>query len=202
MWFVTDRDERDDVEVAKMMAMLGDRACLCVLKQRELENYLAEPRAIVSFIGEKRRLAGMSGEPPSEGEITVALQEAAGALKEEVVRLRLERRVLAPLVLQGRGLTGSVVERLDAAKQSLEKRGQSINAEEKLVRGQVDDSWQADALSIVPGTMLLDKVVAKYGVRFNKEAGDSLRLARVLSATAIPAELIELLRQVTREQEQ
>ncbi len=40
LWFVADRDERDDAEVVRMMQRLGGRARLVVLKKRELENYL------------------------------------------------------------------------------------------------------------------------------------------------------------------
>jgi AAA domain, putative AbiEii toxin, Type IV TA system len=40
MWFVTDRDERDDEDVRQMLQCLGGAAVLKVLDRRELENYL------------------------------------------------------------------------------------------------------------------------------------------------------------------
>jgi len=54
IWFVTDRDERNDEEVKRMLERLHGRAKLYVLPKRELENYLMNEDAILRFIEYKQ----------------------------------------------------------------------------------------------------------------------------------------------------
>jgi putative ATP-dependent endonuclease of OLD family len=96
--FVADRDERDDLEVQKMVKRLGQSAGLKVLDRRELENYLFSPAAIVRFIEEKRSAAARQrDQSPSESETQATIEEEARNLKDEVIRLRYEATVLKPV---------------------------------------------------------------------------------------------------------
>ena len=90
MFFITDRDERDDTEVAKMIEKLGSRAELRVLAKRELENYLLDPTAVAKFLSEKRTLAGIKQDHPSVQAVRYAISTTVDSLRQEVVRLRLE----------------------------------------------------------------------------------------------------------------
>lgn len=58
VFFMLDRDEREEAEVKRLSAQLGHKAKLIVLKKRELENYLLSPMAIAKFIELKHQLTG------------------------------------------------------------------------------------------------------------------------------------------------
>ena len=53
LFFVIDRDEREDSEIRTMLTRLGRNATLCVLQRREMENYLLDPAAIQELIRAK-----------------------------------------------------------------------------------------------------------------------------------------------------
>jgi putative ATP-dependent endonuclease of the OLD family len=55
VWFVVDRDEREDVELARMIERVGDRAKLVPLSAREMENYLLVPDALCTLLTDKLR---------------------------------------------------------------------------------------------------------------------------------------------------
>ena len=99
LWFVADRDERDDTEVNRMMERLGKRARLIVLKKRELENYLLDPFALAQLFEEKQSQAGRTSVSVDADTVRKVLQEEADKLKQEVIRLRLERIALGPVFL-------------------------------------------------------------------------------------------------------
>ena len=65
LWVVIDRDEKDDVQLQKIVKQLADRAELVVLERRELENYFLEETIIWKFVCLKRRLGSLheSGDP-------------------------------------------------------------------------------------------------------------------------------------------
>jgi hypothetical protein len=60
----------------------------------------------------------------------------------------------------------------------------------------VDNAWNSDKLSIVPGDELLDTVCRRYDVRFKKEFGDGVRLARLMRDDEIDTEIAEFIRLV------
>ncbi len=94
MTFLIDRDERDADEIKKLATRLGDRATVCVLEQRELENYLAVPEAVFALLHEKAKTAGTAGRAPgSLQEVKDALRKAATALKTRTVDLIIGPRV-------------------------------------------------------------------------------------------------------------
>jgi len=202
LWFVADRDERDDAEVVRMMRRLNGRARLVVLKKRELENYLLDAATIVQFIKEKRSLAGVGNDRVDVDSVRQALQEEVGGLKEEVIRLRLERKTLGPVFLHTRDVMGSLEERLDKGLAELTERKTKLGEDTNSVRTAVDVQWDADAFGLVPGSTLLAKLAERFGIVFSKDRGDTERLARLLPAESIDKELRELLEDISRERQE
>lgn len=195
--FVVDRDEKDDEEVQRMMERLGDRATLKVLERREIENYLLNPEAVVRYIGEKLKLAGSNASRPTAGQVQEAIETEATALKDEVVRLRIENRVLKPIYLQTRMTKGTALERLSGAISQLTEREQRFEEDSRAIRDDVEANWPTRAAALAPGTRVLERVAARFGATFSKERGDSERLARLVPDTVIPSEISELLRSIT-----
>ncbi len=201
MFFVTDRDERDDAEVARMVDRLGDRATLAVLNRRELENYLLDYEAVASLIARKHKLAGVSGDSPGTQAVGEAIRTSVDSLKDEVVRLRAERRLLAPVFLNTRSNTGTIEERLRQGAERLNQIAVSMDASIAEIRREVDAEWPRNATALAPGTLVLEAVCEKFGLSFSKDKGDSQILASFLSAGSIPSELASLLREVAGDQD-
>src|SRR5713101_6492665 len=152
IWFVADRDENDDQGVQRMIGRLGDRATLKVLERRELENYLLVPSAVKRFIEEKLRLACKDKVEVNLQQVQESLEKEAVALKEEVVRLRVERRLLTSVFLQTRATAGTIAERLERATAELSARAGRIDAETQAVKQELEQVWPQRALEIVPGS--------------------------------------------------
>ena len=53
MWFMIDRDERDEEDIRVIRKRLGNNAVASVLEKREIENYLIHPRVLVEHIATK-----------------------------------------------------------------------------------------------------------------------------------------------------
>jgi hypothetical protein len=199
MWFITDRDERDDSEVTRMLNSLEDRAQLRVLKRRELENYLLVPDAVRNFITEKQGAAGIQDPTPSLEDVKTAIIEEASNLKDEVIRLRLERQILQPIFLQTRHVTGSIEERIQQAAKDLTTRLNNIEEERVTITSAIESVWPSQAQNLAPGTLVLERVAKRFNVRFNKASGDGARLAYFIPASAIADELQDLLQEVTHQ---
>jgi len=200
MWFVTDRDESTDAEIGRMIERLGGRAKLKVLPKREIENYLLESRAIATFLEEKQKAGGISSPKPTPEDVERVLNEEAKGLRDEVIRLRLERRLLTPVFLRTRANTGTIEERINSAIKALGERLQQVEGEKASIVGEIDKSWPARALDYVPGTLLLERVAKRFGVSFSKDKGDSERLARHMRSASVDYELKELLNEITQEE--
>jgi putative ATP-dependent endonuclease of the OLD family len=84
MWFLLDRDEKDEIDIKKLAGRLGSRAKLVVLQRREIENYLLCPRAIAEFIGYKRALGALGRvvDIPSEDDVHNSLLKRVENLKQ------------------------------------------------------------------------------------------------------------------------
>jgi len=199
MWFITDRDERDDEEVKKMMAKLGNRATLKVLPRRELENYLLDETAVKKFLDDKRLAAGLTVLTDSPQTVKKTIEQEAASLQSEVVRLRLANRLLSPVFLNLRTNEGSLEERIKAAAETLNGRLARVETEKAAFEGEVAKVWNSMFLDLAPGTQVLEKTAARYGVTFAKDKGDSERLAQLLQPDAVPYDLRELLREITAE---
>ena len=200
MWFVTDRDERDDVEVARMMERLGERAKLAVLRKRELENYLLDEVAVAAFIAEKQKAAGSNGPSPEQNSVRRAIEEEAASLREEVIRLRLERRLLKPIFLHTRSVAGSIEERIRTAIEDLTARLGRIAQERTSVATEVEQHWVSESVNQAPGSLVLQGAAKRFGATFSQNTGDSERLARLLSGSSIAQELKELLHEIARDE--
>jgi putative ATP-dependent endonuclease of OLD family len=196
MWFVVDRDERDDEEVASMLARIGDRAKLWVLQRRELENYLLAPSAVLEFL--RRKLSAAHKDVPiDEQELSRTLQAVAADLREEVIRLRLESKLLPPIFLQRRNVTGDLTARIAAGRELLEARLAKLPLVQADTESELARIWPTRALEIAPGALILEGVAHKYGAAFSKENGDSVRLAQLVAPDSIPEELQQLLQEFT-----
>jgi putative ATP-dependent endonuclease of the OLD family len=194
MWFVADHDEMDDSDVKKMMERLGSRAKLEVLKRRELENYLWVNEAVRTFVCQKLKSAGKALNEPTSQDIQDSLKGAIAASKEDVVRLRLSKKLLTPVYLRRRKAVGTIEETLSGAIQDLSDRLSAVQAEKSKVEVDVDSEWPTRAEQIAPGALVLDRTAQKFGVRFRKENGDSETIARLITKNEIDSELMTLLR--------
>lgn len=199
MWFILDRDENEDADVRRMAERLGDRATLVVLKRREIENYLLETPALASYIDEKLTSAGSNRRRPTPEEIAPVVQSTAAGLRDEVIRLRTEKRLLKPIFLHTRAVSGSIEERIQSARSDLEGRLSGIGEQRRLITEDVDQNWAEHCDRIAPGSTILEKTSAHFGAPFSKEKGDSERIARYVRADAIPYELDSLIREIARE---
>lgn len=187
LWFIADRDERDDLEVQRMVERLGGRAELVVLTKRELENYLAVSKPLEAFIAERTR---KEVAPPDENAVSLALDAVAQTLKQEVVRLKLEDRLLKPIFLHTRESKGTPIkERLDGAIAEANNRLSLLDTELTEIEQSVEGSSAQELLEIVPGTLLLEGVCKKFEVSYSKAGGDGDRLARFLTPDQIAPEI-------------
>lgn len=191
MWFMVDRDERNDNEIQKMTARLGDRAKLFVLHRRELENFLIDEAAIRKFVAQK------SGGTPSTADYKLALSKIGESLSEVVANLYLEKHALPPIYLRGQDAEGSIEDRLARAIELLNERVSSLQLDRQRIINETMEGWSFEkAINLAPGTLLLDRLCKELGCTFNKAGGDSVKLARHLEETAINKQLIEILREV------
>ena len=192
MWFIVDRDERDEAEVRRMIERLGDRATLFVLERRELENFLVNETAIQALVRQKTR------QEPSSDRYAAALAAAVEATSASVVQLLLEKNSLTPLYLRGRDKTGTTLDRLENAKAEIEGRIGRMSGEQARIEQEVTKNWNLEkALSLVPGSHLLDAICRRLGSTFDKQGGDSLKLARHVPSSAIPSQIRSMLEQIT-----
>jgi len=196
IWFVTDRDERDDEDVKQMLRRLGESAILKVLDRRELENYLLDPTTVAGFISDRQAVAQIKNDSTTPAQLEVAIAEEAKALKDEVIRLRVSKAVLRPIHLQNRTDEGPIEDRLDRAANDLLQRQKMLESERTRIAAEVDQNWDANARFQAPGALILDAVAKRFGVRFRKDSGDSARLARLMRTNTVAEELKRLLQEV------
>ena len=204
--FIIDRDERDEGEVAKLQAIAGANAKVKVLDRRELENYLTSPSAISEFIALKRKLLGekTASNLPSGSEILQTIDECAEKLKQHTIDKQTVRALCSPAYpdvkrLFGDGGDATIIERVVKEFERLIAQLEDSKGRAPTVYGEQSDrvgsAWSGKKLHLVPGAELLDMVCQAYGIRFKKEQ-DGPRLASLVSATEIPAEIQQILREI------
>jgi predicted ATP-dependent endonuclease of OLD family len=206
LWFVMDRDERDDGEVKRLIESLGERANLCVLKRRELENYLIVPRALSEFIRLKRELANAADKTaPPEQDVVKAINASADLLKAVAVERRVAKQLCSPIYPDRRKILktaeGTFADRLKEELQRQQNRvGEILHDMGEVIERQnraVDENWALRKTEVVPGDLLLDEVCKQFGVRFNKER-DSARLAALMTVDEIAVEIRSLLKDLVK----
>lgn len=198
IFFVLDRDEREEAEVKRLSAQLGNKAELIVLKKRELENYLLGPKAIAKFIELKYQLLGVKNRKNVDvAEIEQGINICADALKDVAIERRVARIVCLPIypnrndVLNfdsGIALIDRLKEEYNSQKERLTQLEEKL---EKIIDEQtksVESNWSAKKRDLVPGDLLLDDLCKLFGVRFNKER-DSARLASLMEENEIDSEI-------------
>lgn len=192
MWFVIDKDEREDTDVTRLLEKLGNRAELTFLGRREIENYLLFPDAIQSLLKEK--MASSADErQPSEEEIDQLIKDSANALLDRAIELRLSKAVLKPVYPQHGGET--VAERLAAMKTAIAARLADLEQVEAKIRAEVSESWSKNAVKLAPGSAILDSVFRHYGYRYRKEI-DGRRLAERVDVEKLDGEITRFLKKV------
>jgi len=195
IWFLTDRDERSDSEVQAMAQKLGANAHLVINDSRDLENNLLNPEAIQKFISKK--LEATSGNVPTIEEVSQELTSVALSLKDDVITRRLNSKLLKPIYLQKRNQKGTLEERLKEGINELQNRLDSLDTSQAEIKKSVEEHWDKNAKDVAPGAEILDKCCQKFGVRFQKDSGDSAKLASYMSANDIPRQITELLKTVS-----
>lgn len=206
MWFIIDRDERDDEEIAKLQAIAGPHGKVEVLLRRELENYLVCPRAIVEFITLKQNLSGrgVSNSPPVEQDVKKTIDDCAEQLKSTALDKQLVKALCSP-VYPDRGrifdadTKGDISQKIQDEFQRLithlEEAKQKISGVYANQLQQLENTWLSNKLHIVPGDTLLDLVCKEFGVRFKKEQ-DSPRLAQLMNESEIAQEIQQIIREI------
>jgi hypothetical protein len=154
MFFLADRDEREDDDVKRMMGRLGNRAHLHVLERRELENYLIDVQAILRLVRARLEESGRPFDEVTEASLASELQDSKTALKPEVIRLKMVRAVLRPIHLIGRSVEGTFEERLRNARENLDARLNQLPGIEKEITAATENNWGHHSGEMVPGTEL------------------------------------------------
>jgi putative ATP-dependent endonuclease of OLD family len=137
MWFLLDRDEKNEVDIKKLAERLGSDAKLIVLHKREIENYLLCPRAIAEFVGYKRALGafGRVVEIPSEDEVRNSLLRHVENLKQFALLKRVSKVVCRPIFSDARRMFGddgkdidmeTIEHELERMAEDLQKRKGSL----------------------------------------------------------------------------
>lgn len=207
LWFLMDRDEKDDEDVAKIKARLGDKAISIVLSKREIENYLLKPRPIIEFIKLKRHLANMSIDDPSLMEPTMVekIDQCCDKLKQVAVDKRVAKIVCQPIFPSreclfekseepiNNRLTAEINRSVQILEEIKKKTGKILEEQSEFV----NSNWKINKLSLIPGDILLDMIAKEFSVRFNKEK-DSSRLASLMNESEIDHEIKDIIRQIGR----
>ncbi len=207
MWFILDRDEKDDSEVVKLQELMGNKSKVIILKKREIENYLICPRAIMEFINLKRKLSGQTsnGELLDEADIVKKIQECSENLKDLSIEKRVLKIVCKPcypptreITATGKKVKGIQDKATNIISDMIKELEEAKNSTEAIYKEQcalVDNDWPTKKLNVVPGSRLLDMVCQQYGVRFKKDR-DGSRLAALFQQEEIDKEIKDIVSEI------
>lgn len=205
MWFLLDRDERENHEVEEMSKKLGTQAKLVVLERREIENYLAVPRAVQEFIHVKRRMAGHRDGHPTADQVSAALDVAADRLKQVAIERRIAKQTCYPVYsdrnsvlnsASGKAVKDRIVEDLQRRKEAVAAIESGLDQVITTQTAAVEGVWAREKLTITPGDVLLDEVCKQFGTRFFKER-DAVRIAALMTRAEIPNDMVHFLQELS-----
>lgn len=200
VWFLMDRDERDDEEIKKIQDELRDKAEVRFLKRREIENYLIVSRPIQEFIIARAEWHGTGADvPATTSDIDEQITQCAQNLKQMAIDKRVAKIICRPIHPSRRRLWGDemsirdrVAKELDEMVAQLEEaKGEVEDVVEEQSR-MVESRWGSDKLAVVPGDELLDAVFQRYGMRFRKER-DGAHLASLMRSNEIDQEIKDII---------
>jgi predicted ATP-dependent endonuclease of OLD family len=197
LWFLIDRDEKTDSEVEAMIDKLGENAKLIAPGFRDLENCLLDPNSVLEFIKYKQKSLTDYKTPTIE-EVEKQLNESAIELKDRLIEKKINNRLLRPVYLQNRKAKGNVVERIESAITELQQRLETLESLTQKTKEEIDTNWENKANKLVPGAEILDSCCQKFGIRFQKDEGDSAKLADYIKEEKIPAEIKNLLEEISK----
>ncbi len=205
LWFVLDRDEKRDEEVAKLERALGSRCKVKILPVREIENYLVNPEPLCRYISSRLAKGDGSGatQKITADEVAEAVNQCVEQLRDFTLGKELMSRVNAPVYLSAELRTTdtldkmvlSISEALAAGGATLEQRAGSIEGTLQEIREEFDRTWERKKLVLVPGTELLDAVLKRYGLAYRKMR-DAKAIASIMTASEIPSVIASLLDEV------
>lgn len=206
IWFLMDRDEREDSEISNFQKALSQKATVKFLNKREIENYLICYRAIVDFIKLKKNFSGnqIYEELPTEFEIKGKIEECAEKLKQMAIVKRVAKALCKPVYpsftqifdeAQETAVVNRVTDEIQRMIEQLEQEQGEVEAVYKEKSESVNSVWQSSKLDIVPGDLLLDNVCQEYGVRFKKER-DGARLAALMSESEINEDIKQIIDEI------
>lgn len=206
IWFVLDRDQGQDDELAQYFDRLGSNGKLKVLSRREIENYLVDAQALSAFIKFKRSLTSSgSVEAPPEDAVQTSIESNIEGQKELVISKIVASRVCRPVFPalrnlleadQGAESEAKLTGELKRMRDDIDAQSANVAAVFDQVRSEIEMKWASDSLSLVQGDILLDAVCRDFGVRFSKEV-DGSKLASFIAASKVPTEISALLRDIT-----
>ena len=206
MWFLIDRDEKDEHDITAIRERLGHDAVPLVLNKREIENYLIHPRILADQISLKltANRSRDRNEPDIE-DIRVAIDKSAENLKKMTIFKRVTKRLCRPLYpnrsrvledLDGKTVEEKTIEEIEALEAKVDELKSTIADEIERQSQEVETLWNERPQDIVPGDLLIDMVYKNYGVRFHKERGDGVNIARMMTKSEIGPELEELINSI------
>jgi len=205
MWFLIDRDEKEDSEIVRMQTRLGQNAKLQVLNKREVENYLTCPRAIRSFIEHKRQSSGTPNEElPTEDQVKAKIDECAEKLKQFAISKRVVKISCKPVYpetkaifenLQAQEAVEKISESIQAIIDQLQTEKTNLESVYTSKADEIEKIWTAQKMNIVPGDLLLDAVCKEYNIRFKKEK-DTSKLASLMRKEEIDQEIQKVIKEI------
>jgi len=205
LWFLLDRDEKDDEDIAAIQDKLGDNAIARVLDKREIENYLLIPEVLRQQIAEKMVKTGTTDAPPSVERIEELLGEVADTLKEVTILKRVGKTICKPIYasvmqrseeLKDSSAEEKLTEQIESWQNKIDDLKSSITTEVETESHALGLIWNQSKLEIVPGDLLIDSLYKHFGVRFHKERGDGIELARLMAKEDISPEISKLIESI------
>ena len=194
-------DERGQEQVDKLASQLTGTATLHVLKRREIENYLLDPAALTKFITEKAWRGDRRRLEVSPDEVQAALQEIADGLRDYSIVKRVTARLCGIhrvdrdaifASLEEQGLTEAATVAISKLEQEVSQLRNQLAELVELATRQVEEGWTQNKMFIAPGHEILDELMKRYGLRFNKDR-DTGDLAALIETEQVAQELVRLL---------